>query len=131
MHFCPPIFSIRLFPERRRIGSNVIRHLNSLSLLLRDISLTCAFKDTIAHTLLGFFQICSSPHFLSSPAIVRKLLAYPNYVAPMADASSAPAERVNVPGHCYPPTSCPMTFLPGKLNGLSLNVQFPRNLTPA
>lgn len=40
------------------------------------------------------------------------------------------AERVNVPGHCYSPTSCPVTFLPGELNELAPKVQIPLNLMP-
>lgn len=41
------------------------------------------------------------------------------------------AERVSVPGYYYTPTSCPVTFLPGELNELAPNVQFPLNLIPA
>lgn len=48
-----------------------------------------------------------------------------NYVAPWQTLAQHHAEQVNVPGHCYPPTSCPTTFLPGELKGLALNVQFP------
>lgn len=37
------LFYPQIFPERWKVERNVISHLNSLSFLLRGISLTCAF----------------------------------------------------------------------------------------